>query len=127
MHHESAFAKRTFAFAGIFGILVLLPQLFVELGAESEPLARPELHYGFIGLALVWQITFLVIARDVRRMRPIMPLAVLEKASFGIPAVWLFALGRVPASVLGAGCVDLILGVLFFAAHRTLRERGRED
>lgn len=126
-HHESAFAKRAFAPAGIFGILVLVTQLFVELGAESKPLARSEIHYGFVGLALVWQVAFLVITSDVRRMRPVMPLAVLEKASFGIPAVWLFALGRVPVTVLKAGCVDLALGALFFAAHRSLREPGIED
>jgi len=116
---ESKFAKRVFVVAGIYGILVLAPQYFVESGlglALPAPITRPEHFYGFIGVALVWQFVFLLIARDVRRYRPLMPLCVLEKLSFGLATAVLFAVHRVSASVLAAGTIDLTLGALFVAA-----------
>jgi len=74
------FAKRVFLVAGIYGIVVLLPQYFVEWAlALPMPMRRPEQFYGFIGVALTWQFLFLVIARDVERYRPLMLVGVLEK------------------------------------------------
>jgi hypothetical protein len=121
MKDESKFARRVFLGAGIYGILVMAPQYLLETGigpALPEPLTRPEHFYGFIGLALVWQLAFLMIARDVRRFRPLMPIAVLEKLAFGLPALLLYARGRVGAAVLAFGSIDLALGVLFILAHR---------
>lgn len=120
----SRFARRVFAVAGIYGIVVLLPSYFVELGAEAEPFERPELHYGFTGVALVWQLAFLVIARDVRRHRPLMLVAVLEKLSFGLPAAILYAQGRVSTPMLAAGAIDLVLGALFLLAYRATGDSG---
>ena len=94
---ETNVAKWIFHAAGIYGILVLAPQYLMETGAVGEfpAIARPEQFYGFIGVALVWQLVFLFIARDVLRYRPLMPLAVLEKAvlvcrwrSCTPPAAW---------------------------------------
>jgi hypothetical protein len=48
----------------------------------------------------------------------------LEKASFGIAAVVLFALGRIPATLLAFGAVDLLWGVLFLMAFVKV---GRES
>lgn len=124
MQLDSKFAKRVFSIAGIYGIAVLLPQYFVELGAEYDGLDRPELHYGFTGVALVWQFAFLVIARDVQRYRPLMLVAILEKLAFGLPVAILYAQGKLPAAVLGAGAVDLGLGVLFWLAYRATGESG---
>jgi len=74
------FAKQVFLVAGIYGIVVLLPQYFVEWGLDLPmPITRPEHFYGFIGVALSWQFLFLVIARDVERYRPLMLVGVLEK------------------------------------------------
>jgi hypothetical protein len=47
--------------------------------------------------------------------------AILEKASFGIPAVILFALDRLSVTMLAAGVVDLILGTLFVVAYLRTR------
>ena len=46
-----------------------------------------------------------------------MPVAVLEKASFGLPAIALWWAGRIPAPVLAVGLIDLTLGVLFVVAY----------
>lgn len=118
------FAQRVFRYAGIYGLIVLLPQYLIELGigpSISLPIQRPEHFYGFIGLAVAWQIVFLVIASDVRRFRPLMVPAILEKLVFGIPVVLLFAKGRVGIDVLVFGSIDLLLAVLFVLAFRSTR------
>jgi hypothetical protein len=43
--------------------------------------------------------------------------AVIEKAGFGLAAVGLYLRGRLDLELLGAGVLDLILGVLFVAAY----------
>jgi hypothetical protein len=115
------FARRVFLIAAVYGILVLLPQYFMEakLGRDfPPPITHPEHFYGFIGLALVWQVLFVLIARDPVRYRPVMPVAILEKLAFGVPAVVLYVQGRLHVAVLGAGLIDLVLAVLFLAAFR---------
>jgi hypothetical protein len=119
-----AFARWVFRVAGIYGLAVLLPQFFLEerLGRDSPPpLTHPEFFYGFLGVAVAWQVAFLLIAQDPARYRLLMLPAVLEKFSFGIAAAVLFGLGRTTPAVLGFGAVDLILGVLFLAAYRQAR------
>ncbi|CAN5547914.1 hypothetical protein BH18ACI1_BH18ACI1_22610 [soil metagenome] len=114
------FAKYTFLIAGIYGLLVLLPQYFLEEknGRDFPPaITHPEYYYGFVGVALAWQIVFLIISRNPARYRPLMIPAVLEKAAFGIPVVILFFQNKVSASIFGAGLIDLLLGVLFVAAY----------
>jgi hypothetical protein len=114
------FARRVFLIAAVYGFAVLLPQYFLEAKTGRDfppPITHPEYYYGFIGIALAWQFVFLIISRDPIRYRPLMPAAVLEKASFGIPAIVLFALGRLNAQMLAAGMLDLALGLLFVIAY----------
>ena len=121
------FASRVFLIAGIYGIIVLAPQYLVEAGVGMqlpEPLRNPEHFYGFVGLALVWQLVFLLISRDVVRYRPLMLIAVLEKAAFGVPVLLLYARGRVSAAVLSFGLIDLVLGVLFAVAYFAVSPDG---
>ena len=116
------FAQRVFRYAGIYGLITLLPQYLIELGvgpSDFLPIQRPEHFYGFVGLAVVWQLVFLMISRDVRRFRPLMIPAILEKLVFGVPVLLLFAKGRVGADVLVFGALDLVLAVLFFLAYRS--------
>jgi hypothetical protein len=118
------FARRVFLGAGSYGLVVLLPQYFLEaqIGRDyPPPITHPEHFYGFIGLAVVWQFAFLLIARDVVRFRPLMPIAVAEKAAFAIPTLILFALGRVAGATTAVAGIDAVLGLLFFAAWRGLR------
>ena len=114
------FARRVFFWAAIYGFVVLFPQYFLleRNGRDFPPaITHPEYYYGFVGLALVWQAVFLLISRDPVRYRPLMPLAVLEKAVFGIPAVVLYLQHELPLAMLGAGLIDLTLGTLFLAAY----------
>ncbi len=128
MESRLKFSKWVFLGAGIYGVLVLLPQYFMEerLGRDfPPPLNHPEHFYGFIGVALAWQVAFLVIASDVRRYRAFMLPAVLEKLSFGAAALVLYAQGRVTSMVAGAGIMDLVLMVLFVLAFRACREEEK--
>ncbi len=119
------FARRVFLIAAIYGVIVLLPQYFLETSIGRDrppPITHPEYFYGFIGVALTWQLVFLIISRDVRRYRLLMLPAVLEKLSFGLTAIVLYAGGRTDLSILGAGAIDLVLGVLFMVAFLVTRD-----
>jgi hypothetical protein len=114
------FAKLTFLIAGIYGLLALVPLYFMEQQTGRDyppPITHPEYYYGFIGVAVAWQLAFLVLSRDPVRYRPLMPVAVVEKAGFFIPAVILYLQHRLSPFMLGAGCIDGVLGVLFVASY----------
>ena len=68
----------------------------------------------------MWQLAFLVIARDPIHFRPLMPVTVLEKLAFEIPVAVLYAQGRVPTTTLAVAGIDLVLGALFLASYRRL-------
>jgi len=113
------FPRLVFLAAGIYGLLVLTPQYFMEslIGRDyPPPITHPEHFYGFIGVALAWQLVFLVIARDVVRYRLLMLPAILEKLSFSVPVLVLYAQGRVAPAVVAVSSIDLLLGALFAAA-----------
>jgi hypothetical protein len=115
------FAKTVFYLAGAYGLLNLLPQYFLEekLGSDfPPPINHPEFFYGFLGVAAAWQVLFLMIARDPARLRPAMLPGVLEKLSFGIATLALYASGRLPGIVLAFGVMDLVFAALFVAAYR---------
>lgn len=121
------FAKVIFLVAGIYGLLALLPQYFLEQQTGRDyppPITHPEYYYGFIGVAVAWQVVFLILARDPARFRPIMVPAVVEKLSFGVAAVILYGQQRLSALMLGGGVIDLILAALFVVAY--VKTAGRE-
>jgi hypothetical protein len=114
------FARILFLIAGIYGLLILLPQYFLEekIGRDyPPPVTHPEYYYGFIGVAVAWQVLFLILAKDPVRYRQMMIPAVLEKVSFVIAVVILYLQGRVAPVVVGSGIVDLIFGILFAVAY----------
>ncbi len=114
------FARLVFLIAGIYGLIVLLPMYFLEEKTGRDfppPITHPEFYYGFVGVAVAWQIVFLILSRNPIRYRPIMIPAILEKAVFGIPAVVLFSQQRISTFTLAAGLIDSLLGVLFIAAY----------
>lgn len=118
------FAARVFRFAAIYGILALAPQYFLEerIGRDDPPpITHPEHFYGFVGVALAWQLAFLLIARDPVRYRLFMLPAIAEKLAFGLAAPILVLLGRSAAPVAFFGALDLVLAALFFAAFRATR------
>jgi len=114
------FAKYSFLFAGLYGILALAPMYFLEQKNNLDyppPITHPEYYYGFIGVALAWQLVFLIISRNPVRYRLIMLPAVFEKASFGIAASILYAQGRLVPVLFIAGLIDLFLGILFVISY----------
>ncbi len=113
------FARWVFLLAGIYGILVLAPQYFMEARVGRDfppPITHPENFYGFIGVALAWQVLFLIVSRDPARYRLAMIPAALEKFGFGGAAMVLYVQNRTPATVLVFWLIDSVLGVLFLAA-----------
>lgn len=119
------FAGWVFAFAGVYGLICLTPQLFMEarVAIDMPPaITHAEYFYGFLGVALAWQLGFLVIARDPGRYRLMMLPAAVEKFSFGIACIALFLQGRLAAMILGFACFDLLLGVLFLLSFALTRE-----
>lgn len=112
-------AKRVFAIAGVYGLIVVLP-LFAgpaRFGRDyPPPIAHPEFYYGFAGCALAWQVAFLIIARDPARYRPLMLPSVLEKLVFGIATVALYLAGEATPNFFAGAIVDLILGAFFLLA-----------
>jgi hypothetical protein len=113
------FARRVFLIASIYGLVVLLPQYFLESRTSRDfppAITHVEYYYGFVGVALAWQAAFFVISRDPIRYRPLMIPAVLEKASWVIATTVLFMSGRLSGQMFGAGMLDLTLGVLFAVA-----------
>jgi hypothetical protein len=113
------FAKVVFTVAGIWGILVTLPLYFLYnfIGRQSPPtINHPEFYYGFAGVTLTWQVVFLLIARDPARYRAMMIPSILEKFSYVIANLVLFANQRMSASQALPSTTDLILALLFIAA-----------
>lgn len=114
------FARYSFLAAGIYGILVLLPQYFLEdkIGVNTPTaITHPEFFYGFIGVALAFQLVFFVIAKDPARYRLMMLPSVVEKFSFAIATAVLYSNGRLAASMFAAGMIDMLLGVLFIVSY----------
>ena len=115
------FAKVAFAVAGVWGLLVLPPLYFQydTIGRDAPPpLTHPEFYYGFLGVALAWQIAFLIVASNPLRFRPIMLAAMIEKFSYVIAAGVLYTQGRLQAGPMAYGAIaDLVLGMLFVTAY----------
>jgi uncharacterized membrane protein YuzA (DUF378 family) len=117
---EMRFARMVFLVAGIYGLIVLLPAYFLEAQVGRDyppPITHPEYYYGFVGLAVVWQVLFLVLSRDPVRYRPMMIPSILEKVVFFVPAIALYSQQRIPTVTLGFAMVDGVLGVLFLIAY----------
>lgn len=76
-------------------------------------------------MTLAWQVAFLVISSDPLRYRPLMPVAMMEKASFVLAAFWLYSQGRRPTMILAAALFDLRYGIGFVAAYVATRQSAR--
>jgi hypothetical protein len=122
------FAKNVFRIAGILGIITLIPLYFLResIGEQYPPaITHPDFYYGFIALALVWQIAFLVIAKDPIRLRPMMIPAMLEKFGFVSTIVVLYLQGALQRGQVAPVVPDFILGILFVMAYiKTPSDRG---
>jgi hypothetical protein len=121
-------AKVVFWIAGIWGFLVITPLYFIfdRIGKQDPPpITHAAFYYGFVGVALVWQLAFIFIASDPVRFRPMMIPAMFEKLAFSIPVIILVAQGRTRPSDLIFAAIDLFLGLLFVLAYLRTRPAGK--
>ncbi len=117
------FAKHLFRTAFIYGLIALVPLYFQEtqFGKDYPPaLTHVEFYYGFIGVALAWQFAFLIISRDPSRYRLLILPGILEKLTFGIPALILSTQQRLPLPLLAGAIIDLCFATLFTIAYLRL-------
>jgi hypothetical protein len=114
------FARVVFAVAGVWGLLVLTPLYFMfdYVGREyPPPVTHPDFYYGFVGVALAWQVAFLIIAGDPALFRPLMIVALFEKLGYVATLGALYARGRLLPGQAGVAVPDFVLGVLFVVAY----------
>jgi len=119
------FAKSVFWIAGLWGIVVLVPLYFlVDISGKSwpPPLNYPHFFYGFISVALAWQIAFLIIGSNPGRYRLLMIPAILEKLGHVATVSTLYARGAIGVDDAMTASPDLLLGILFVIAF--IKTRG---
>ena len=88
------FAKVVFIVAGIWGIVVLTPLYFLidVTGRQYAPPATyPQFFYGFLSVAMAWQIAFLVIGSNPARFRLLMIVAIIEKLGYVLTLAVLYS------------------------------------
>ena len=114
------FARIVFTAAGIWGLVVLSPLLFLReaIGRQYPPaITHSDFYFGFVAVALAWQIAFLIIGRDPVRLRPLMPAAMIEKFGYIATLLILYSRGELQAGqVIAPAVPDGVLGILFLAA-----------
>ena len=113
------FARLVFIGAGIWGIVVLTPlywRLDITGRRYSVPNDYPHFFYGFVTVAMAWQIAFLVIGASPGRFRALMIPAVIEKLGYVLILAVLYSQSRIGAQDAQAALPDLLLGVLFLIA-----------
>src|SRR5476651_468798 len=109
------FARWVFTAAGIYGLVLLTPFLFLErqIAAPAAQLPHADYFYGFALVAIACQVRFLLIGRDPVRLRPAMIAGVIEKWPFGFLVLFLWSQGRAPMPVVAFACIDIVWGTLF--------------
>jgi hypothetical protein len=111
------FARNFCYWAGWYGILTHTPLLFMEAKFGSKqppPVNHPELYYGYIAVALSWQVAFLMLSRDPLAHRAFLVPAGLEKLAFATAGLWLYFDGKVSSLVGAFAGVDLLFASGFF-------------
>lgn len=113
------FARIVFIAAGMWGIVVLTPLYFLVdvTGRQyASPTDYPQFFYGFLSVAIAWQIAFLVIGSSPERFRLLMIPAIVEKLGYVGTLVVLHSRGRISAMDASPAWPDLLLGILFIVA-----------
>ena len=113
------FAKIVFWCAGIWGVLALTPLYFMldRIGQQYPPaITHPDFYYGFVGVALAWQVAFLIIATDPGRFRLLIIPSVLEKVSYFAALFVLHVQDRISRTQFYFGVIDGLFAVLFLVA-----------
>src|SRR6188768_2519534 len=124
------FAKLVFIGAGVWGIVVLTPLYWLVdvTGREYPPPANhPQFFYGFLSVAMAWQIAFLVIGSDPARFRPLMLVGVVEKLGHVFGVLAMYRQARITTLDAQGAIPDLVLALAFVAAFVASRSSPRRD
>ncbi len=122
------FTRIVYGLAAGYGLVSLVPMYFLlnVVGRKAPPpINHPEFYYGFVGVAFLWQLVYILMTIDPIRYRPIMPIAILEKCVYTVPVLILYSFGRVHPNVLLSSLVDPIFGTLFVVAYFHTRRLAR--
>ncbi len=120
------FAKVVFRIAGLWGIVAVAPLYFMfdMIGRqEPPPITHPQFFYGFVGVALAWQLAFLIISTDPVRFRPMMIPSILEKLVYVLACAVLYIEGRISIPSAATAVPDAVLGMLFAISYVKTRPR----
>jgi hypothetical protein len=122
------FSEWVLRLAGVVGLIELVPLYFYEATlsrTQPPPLTHPDFYYGFLGVAIAWQVAFVIMSRDPVRYQPLLPALFLEKFLYPVGTYVLYAQGRLPsATVLIAASGDLVWLALFVTVWAKLRRLG---
>ena len=124
------FARSVFILAGVWGIAVLTPLFFlVDITGRPYPAPTdyPHFYYGFLAVAMAWQVAFLVIGSNPIRYRLLMIPAFIEKAGYIITTTLLYSQGRILAADANTAIPDSLLLVLFVVAFVKTRVPASSD
>ena len=113
------FAKVVFVGAGMWGIGVLTPLYWlVDVSGRryGVPTEYPQFYYGFLSVAMAWQIAFLIIGSNPARFRMLMIPGMLEKLGYVVPLVLLYQQARVTWADAQAAVPDFSLAILMMLA-----------
>jgi len=117
-----------FTCAGIWGLVVLTPLYFsFDLVGRFYPpaITHPDFFYGFIGVAVAWQIGFLLIGRDPAGLHMMMIPAILEKFGYVVTLSILYAQDSLRMGQFVVAVPDFALGLLFVFAFLQIEAARR--
>jgi hypothetical protein len=124
------FPRVVFLIAGVWGVVVLTPLYFlVDLTGRryAAPVDYPQFFYGFVSVAMAWQVAFLVIGSNPARFRPLMIPSIGEKLGHVAGVAVLYGHGRLSVTDATAAGPDFLLGVLFVVAFAVTRKFTLSD
>lgn len=122
------FARIVFIAAGVWGIVVLTPLYFLlDLTGRqySSPTEYPHFFYGFLSVAIAWQIAFLMIGSDPARFRLLMIPSMIEKFAYVLTVAVLYSRAGISSADAMTAPPDLLLGILFVAAFASTAPPGQ--
>ena len=117
-------AKIIFIGAGIWGIAVLTPLYWlVDISGRhyAPPNDYPQFFYGFIGVAIAWQIAFLVIGSNPARFRMLMIPAMIEKFGYISTLILMYGRSQISSIDVQPAVPDGLIGLLFIVAFWATR------
>jgi hypothetical protein len=125
-------ARWTYGIGGVLNFVVTLPAFiaynwYVGMFKSAHP-NYPFLVWIWAGMAFLWGVSFLEIARDPMQAYPLVKYSWLEKSITSLSVIIAFLIGDVPRSFLVTIFVtDVIWIPLFIAVHAGLAELRQTD